>query len=694
MNPDSQYENYMSNKGPISAASEVLREGAAQVWGRGSSGTLRARVLSGSMIMLVSSGLVGAMNLVYNLAIAHGLGAAGFGHASAVYTVLMLLSSVTLSFQLLCSKFVATNDLVSAKVGIYRFLHRRAWLFGGGISLLLILTSPILSNYLNLPTRNYIVLRAAGIVFFVPLGVRRGLMQGMYDFPHLAGNFVLEVIVKLGGALLLIEFGFGVTGVIAAVVASIVVSYLLAKPGRELASDTATRVPATLEEGVQAIVFFVGQVIINNLDIVLVKHFFSATQAGVYATIALVGRVVYMLSWSVVSGMFPFSAGVRYQERDGRAVLSTALLLVVLITSLFTFGVWAAPARMWLTVLGSGFPLNRGIPYSSLLLLYAATTGIYSLGVVLMSYEISRKIGNVSWLQLGFSGAIILGIYMFHSSLQAVIVVQLVLMSALLVLVSMPFLRTPASSELAGSMVAVAGPLKKIRRVEENEAIADFLKSEFYQPEFTRYREAFTELVNHPDLGNERDNSLRRALLFHRRGRLWRELPPDTEWWEVEVTPESLLRTRVFARNQWLRYGAPNFLLLETAERIRSRILAHSRDPFILKLRSLSIDMAQKEEPSSVILITINERTPLTIIEGNHRMTAAALISPGSLHTRFRFICGFSPRMAECCWYQTDLSTLWHYARNTASYYLWDRRRMLAKIAQAENAAMTAGMQK
>ena len=199
--------------------------------------------------------------------------------------------------------------------------------------------------------------------------------------------------------------------------------------------------------------------------------------------------------------------------------------------------------------------------------------------------------------------------------------------------------------------------------------------------------------MNRPDLSNERENSLRRALLYHRRGRLWRELPSDTEWWEVELNPEDLLTMRVFARNQWLRYGAPNFLLLETAERIRSRILAQSRDPFILKLRSLSIDMAQKEESSSVILITINERTPLTIIEGNHRMTAAVLISPGSLHTRFRFICGFSPRMAECCWYQTDLSTLWHYAKNTASYYLRDRRRMLAQIAQAENAAMTAGMQ-
>ncbi len=95
--------------------------------------TLRARVLSGSMIMLVSSGFVGAMNLLYNLSIAHALGADKFGHASAVYTVLMLLSSVTLSFQLLCSKYVAKNDSPGEKIGIYHFLHRRAWMYGIGV---------------------------------------------------------------------------------------------------------------------------------------------------------------------------------------------------------------------------------------------------------------------------------------------------------------------------------------------------------------------------------------------------------------------------------------------------------------------------------------------------------------------------------------------------------------------------------
>ena len=680
-----------NNNGPIAIASEVIRQSAARVCGRGSTGTLRARVLSGSMIMLVSSGLVGAMNLVYNLAIAHGLGAASFGHASAVYTVLMLLSSVTLSFQLLCSKFVAKSDYLPAKVGIYRFLHRRAWLFGIGISLILVLASPILSDYLNLPTRTYILMLAAGTIFFIPLGVRRGLMQGMYDFPHLAGNFVLEVIVKLVGALLLIQAGFGVPGVIAAVVASIVFAYFVAKPGGELATEAQAGLPATLEEGVQAIVFFVGQVIINNLDIILVKHFFSATQAGVYATIALVGRVVYMLSWSVVSSMFPFSARVRSQERDSRAVLSTALLLVVLITSLFTLAVWLAPSALWHSVLGNGFPLGQQTPYSSLLVLYAATTGIYSLGVVLMSYEISRKIGNVGWLQLSFSGAIVGGIYLFHNTLQEVITVQLVVMMLLLLAVSVPFFRAQKAAfspqlEIRvplSDAISSAGTMRKVRPVKEDEVISEFLKSEFYQPEFDRYREQFRQIVTHPDLSSARENELRRALLYRRRGRLWRELPADTEWWQVELRTSDLPRIRVFPRNHWRKLASGNFYLTEMVDHIRARVGSHPSDAFVAKLRSLSDELASApEHDSSVLLIGLDEESPLTIIEGNHRMAAASLVSPQEIHLRFQFLCGFSPRMTECCWYQTDLSTLWRYARNFVAYLFEDPDIVIEQASQ------------
>ena len=676
----------MDSDSPVSVASEMLRNTAARVVGRGGRGSLRSRVLSGSVIMLISSGIVGATNLIYNLAIAHGLGAAAFGHASAVYTVLMLLSAVTLSFQLLCSKFVAKNDSLPVKVGIYHILHRRAWLAGLGLSVVLLITSPAISGYLNLPKRSYVDMLAAGLIFYIPLGVRRGFMQGMYDFTHLALNFVLEVVTKLFGALLLIDAGFGVPGVIAAVVASIVLAYLFGMPKRELADSHAT-VPAALEEGVQASVFFVGQVIINNLDIVLVKHFFTAVEAGVYAAVALVGRVVYMLSWSVVSGMFPFSARVRSNEQDGRGVLSTALLLVVLITSLFTLGVWLTPARLWHLVLGSGFPSGSQGHYSSLLVLYAVTTGIYSLSVVLMSYEISRKIGNVSWLQLGIGGAIIGGIYLLHNTLQDVITVQLVLMIVLLLMVSIPFLRAQSSSRQLAPQVlsSSSGSLIRVQRVREEEVIAEFLKSEFFQPEFDRYREQFREVVDHPDLSCDRENELRRALLFLRRGRLWRELPADTEWWEIRLEASDLGRIRAFPRNHWRRFAETSFYLSEMVEHIQEWVDSRPSDPFVVKLRSLSEAIAQSPEPySSVLLIGVDDRGPMTIIEGNHRMAAASLLFPEEVHSRFRFLCGFSPRMTQCCWYQTDLSTLWRYARNFVTYFLDDHEVVIQRALRSQ----------
>jgi O-antigen/teichoic acid export membrane protein len=640
-----------------------------------SSRNLRAKVLSSSMIMLVSSGLVGFLNLLYNLGIAHVLGAGSFGQASAVYTVLMLLSSVHLSFQLLCSKFVARADSLPEKIAIYRSLHRRAWLYGLGIGLAVFFSRSVISNYLNLPTPNYIIMLAVTTVFFIPLGVRRGLMQGLYDFRYLAANFVLEAVVKVGGAFLFMAKGGGVGGVIAAVVTSIVLAYIFSRPHPDLMSDAGSRlsVPAAVGEGVQASLFFVGQVIINNLDIILVKHFFPATEAGVYAAVALVGRVVYMLSWSVVSSTFPFSAGARSDERDGRAVLGTGLTLVILISGVFTLTVWGAPAHVWHFLLGSGFPLNQGGSYRALLVLYAATTGIYSLGVVLMSYEISRKIGNVSWVQLGFSGAIIAGIYLIHGTLHDVILVQTVLMMALLVWVSVPFLRAELYKR-PGLLATpeIQGGLFKVRRVTEDEAISEFLKGEFYQPEFDRYREPFREIVTRPDLGNEADNRLRRALLYRRRGRLWREIPADTEWWEVELRPSDLRRIRVFPRDQWRRHSDHSYYLLQTAERIGSKV-AGSSDAFITKLRSLSAELAQAHATehggrSTVLLIGLDEISPLTIIEGNHRMTAAALVSAQDVHLHFRFLCGFSPHMMNCCWYQTDFSTLLRYAKNSVTW--------------------------
>jgi O-antigen/teichoic acid export membrane protein len=649
----------------------------------GSATALRARVLSGSMIMLVSSAVVGATNLIYNIAIARLLGASEFGQATAIYTLLMLLSCVTLAFQLVCSKFVAKNADMAGKAAVYRGLHRRSWQIGIVVGLSLVYASLAISNYLNLPTRNYVILLGVGTAFYIPLGVRRGLMQGLYYFRQLAENFVLEVFVKLGGALVLLHYGYGVTGVIVAVVASVVVAYLAGSPRPALKVIPRVGEPASFREGMQAIIFFIGQVIINNIDIVLVKHFFPAGLAGLYAAIALVGRVVYMLSWSVVSSMFPVSAGSS-QERSGRAVLSTALLLVVLVASLFTMAVWLAPEKLWLMILGRHFMVNYSGSFSELLVLYAALTGIYSFSVVIMTYEMSRRIANTSWLQLAVSGAIAVGIYMYHSTLHDVITVQLVLMIFLLVAVSVPFVRAQSLRKREAAASAGYRRLKKLRLVEEDEVIAEFLKAEFYQPEFDRYRDRFYNIVHHPDLHNKRESKIRRALLFRRRGRMWRELPADTQWWQVELENDDIARVRAFPRKQWRSFAEGNFYLTDMIERIRKKVEEPQAGKFALKMQGVTADLEHNLVTDSVLLIGVDDYSPLTIIEGNHRMAAAMLLDAATVHQRFTFYCGLSAHMTQCCWYQTDFATLSKYARNIVRYMFHDRDFFIQRILRGE----------
>ena len=446
------------------------------------------------------------------------------------------------------------------------------------------------------------------------------------------------------------------------------VAYAAAMPNPGLTSFSFRRMAISFREGLQAVVFFSGQTIINNFDIVLVKHFFPPAEAGFYAAVALVGRLVNMCAWSVVNTMFPVSAGAGSEEHEGSPVLFTSLLLVFLILSGLIFGLWMVPSFLWKTLFGSHFDLGNYGTLAPLLILYAIMTGVYSLSSVIITYEMSRKIANTSWLQLAFSGALAVGVYLLHHTLHQVIVVQLVLMVALLLVLMVPLLR----NQFTPKALLTYPTLRVGRRLAEEEVMAEFLRSEFHHPEFDDYRHQFDHLVRHPDFNSSRENAVRQALLFLRRGPMWRELPADTTWYEVELRPEDLSRIRFFPRAQWRRVAQGSFYLTDVVERIRVQLESSSQNAFFGKLRVLSSSVQENLINPAVLLIGVNETGPLTILDGNHRMAAAMLGPAAPVLGHFRFICGFSPQMTRCCWYATNVNTLLRYFKNLVRYLTYD----------------------
>jgi O-antigen/teichoic acid export membrane protein len=644
--------------------------------------SLQARILSGSVVLLSGSGLTTAINLAYNIVVAQFLGPKGFGHATVVYTLLTVLSAVTLSFQIISSKLIARQSSPEDMAAVYRGFHRLAWACGILVGLVLLFFQQSISSYLNLPDPALVALLAVGAAFYVPLGSRRGFIQGRLGFRRLAANLVLEGAVRLGGSFLLILTGFGVRGVIEANAVAIAVAYFAAMP------NLATRVPNplsfsyALRETAQALIFFSGQVLINNCDIVLVKHFFPAQMAGLYAAVAMVGRVIFAFSSAVVNSTFPLVAGTRDEERKDLRVIATSLVLVLGIGTAVAIGLWLTPAAMWTVLFGSGFQVPGEHSLPSLLALYALATVVYSLSVVIITFEMSYKIANTSWVQLAFSGILIAGICRFHSSLEQVILVQLYLMVLLFIFVAIPFLIDSLTNPRDLLAVGNAWPVRLARLVSEDEVIAEFLKSDFSNPAFREYQESMRDLVARPNLKDVTENAKRRALLFLRHLALWKEIPPGTQWYELEISESDLDHIRVFPRAQWRKLGRGSFSVLEVVENLHAR-REFLESSFISKIDSIG-NQLQLEEPDfgAVILIGLDENKPLAVLDGNHRLVAAMLANPRRLE-KLKFICGLSPQMAECCWYNTNLVTLFRYATNVLTQALRNPEAELERLLEA-----------
>jgi hypothetical protein len=214
--------------------------------------------------------------------------------------------------------------------------------------------------------------------------------------------------------------------------------------------------------------------------------------------------------------------------------------------------------------------------------------------------------------------------------------------------------------------------MKRLRQIREEEIISQFLMAEYYQKEFDKDRCQLEQIVYDPNLDDEAENSLRRALLYRRRGAMWRELPSDTQWFEVDFTSDDCDRVNVFPRAQWRSVARGNFNAQFVAAKIRSQFGSANPSALTLKIRALLTRMEEEGPSSTVMLIGLDEHQLVTLLEGNHRFVASLLLPREIMFRRIRIVCGFSPHMEKCCWYKTSLPSLSHYLKNRIKHF-WNK---------------------
>ena len=394
---------------------------------------LQSRLISGGALLVASATLVNLGNYLFNLILGRWLGPAAFADLSLIVTLFLMTSFVTAAFQTPAARFAAifTADRDPVQLSnLRRWLVRIAAGFGLGLVVLFVAGAPLWSRFFDTRSMLPFVIFGLFVPFYVIQGVDRGVLQGRTRFSWLALTYQGEMWSRLVFSMIFVALGWSVNGAVLGIGLSFVVAWGLA---RRVRIDLP--VPTALESGlgVQVLAFAgpvliaqLSQILINNSDILMVRRFYPAEMAGQYAALALMGRIVFFATWSIVIVMFPIVAQRSRRGESHRYLLYLALGIVLLISLVLVAGAYLFPEQIVQFLFGPAY-----LSIAPYLWLYALATMFYSLANVVIHYRLSLGEATGTYVAVGAGVAQIVLIWLFHTSILQIVLVQVALMVVL-----------------------------------------------------------------------------------------------------------------------------------------------------------------------------------------------------------------------------------------------------------------------
>jgi O-antigen/teichoic acid export membrane protein len=397
---------------------------------------LSGGVLRGNLLVLASATIVNAGNYVFNLLLGRWLGPAGFADLSLIVTIFLILSFFAAALQTPAAKFAASYiaDGDRQRIADLRaFLQRVALVIGLLLAFAIVAGAPLWAGFFSTQSFWIFVIFGVFVPFYLLQGVDRGVLQGQTSFGWLALSYQSEMWSRLLLGALFVWIGWRVNGAVLAVGLSFVATWLAA---RAVASTLPPAIGSTPDMRSSLIAFAwpvlwaqIGQILINNSDILIVRRFFPADEAGLYAALALIGRIVFFATWSVVIVMFPIVAQRHRRGEPHRMPFYLSLVLVMLAGGMVVGGTYFYPEMVVTALFGKAY-----ITAAPLLWLYSLATTLFSLANVVVQYNLALDRRAATYFSIAAGVGQVVLLWLFHNSLNQVVMVQVWLMAALLAL--------------------------------------------------------------------------------------------------------------------------------------------------------------------------------------------------------------------------------------------------------------------
>ena len=395
---------------------------------------IKSRKLTPEQLFMVSVLAVNGGNYLYNLILGRLLGPTAFADAAVLITFLLVLSFVAMTFQLVTAKFSVLFENELFKNFITR-VYQQAFAVGIGLGILIIACASQLQALFNTSSSTMFIIFGCGVPLYFLMSVNRGAFQGKKAFKSLSityqGEMLSRLVITLG---LILLFDIQSSAVIAIGILLSFVFGLFPFKMKQISFKKPAALDAKYSKQIKNFFLLTAfyeltQIIINNSDILLVKHYFESYEAGLYASLALIGRIVYFIAWMFVMLLLPAVVELKKEGKETASVLFKYVGYIAAISIVIVFTCLAFPELIINILFGEQY-----IAMAPLLWKYAIATSMFAISNIFAYYYLSLD-KYVPVIISGVFGMLqMVLVIFFHNSLEQVVHMQIVAMLLLLVI--------------------------------------------------------------------------------------------------------------------------------------------------------------------------------------------------------------------------------------------------------------------
>lgn len=389
---------------------------------------LNDKFLRGSALLFGAMMVGNVFGYLFQLAMGRMLSVGAYGEMNALMSLMVIfglpLATLVNFFARETSVYFSKGDRTSIK-GLHRFgLLRTSWI-GGPVICVLALLSPCIGKYLGVSFDKVILIFACVFVGALTT-VNTGVIQGMQYFRSLSFVGAGMSFFKFAFAIIFVWIGWGIYGAIGGLLAT----------GLMLLACTQWVVLSSLPHENRVFHISFGEVykyagglflanaffgVMTQADVMLVKHYFSPQEAGLYASAAIMGKAVMYLPGAIVLALFPMVAANQAAGRSSSGMLVKAVSLTLALSGGGAVILYLFPGFIMGTLFGA-----RYLPAAALTAIFGVAMLPMALILILMNYLLAQ--GRIQFVGFLATAAVVelAGIHFFSNDLRNILYVIMV----------------------------------------------------------------------------------------------------------------------------------------------------------------------------------------------------------------------------------------------------------------------------